>query len=54
MSPYAEENISIWENPDIDVVDKDGVEVTELLVAKEGVRHPHLVRIRQGQILQLA
>ncbi len=29
------------------------MEVADLLVAEEGVGHPDLVRVRQGQVLQL-
>ena len=52
-SPDAEEDIPIGEHPDIDVVDEDGVEVTELLVAEKRVWHPHLVWVGQGEVLQL-
>lgn len=50
--PDAVENISVREDPDIDIVDEDGVEVSGLLIAEESIGHPDLVRIGQGQILQ--
>ena len=52
--PYAEEHVSVGEDPDVDVVDEDGVEVAGLLVAEKRVRHPNLLRVRQGQVTELA
>ena len=43
----AVEDITVWEDSDIDIVDEDVVEVTSLLVAEERVRHPHLLRVSQ-------
>ena len=31
--------------PDVNIVDEDVVEVAALLVAEEGVRHPHLIHL---------
>ena len=39
----AVENVAIGEDSDVDVIDEDVVEVTRLLVAEEGVRHPDLL-----------
>ena len=45
--PDTVEHVAVGEDPDVDVVDEDVVEVTSLLVAEEGVRHPHLLRVSQ-------
>ena len=53
-SPDAIKNFSSGENPDVDVRNDDVVEVAELLVLEEGVRHPDPVRVRHRQVLQFA
>ena len=42
--PDAVEDVAIREDPDVDIVDEDVVEVAALLVAEEGVRHPDLTK----------
>ncbi len=37
-------------DPDVEVGGEDVVEVSDLLVPEEGVGHPNLTRVRQGQI----
>ena len=49
-SPNAVEHIPVWEHSDIQVGGEDRVEPPDLLVTEEGVRHPHLARISQGQV----
>ncbi len=48
IQPDAVEHVAIGEDPDVDVVDEDGVELTGFLVPEEGVRHPNFARISQG------
>ena len=36
--------------PDVNIVDEDVVEVSALLVAEEGVRHPNLNKLDSSQI----
>ena len=49
--PDAVEDVAVWEDPDVEVGGEDVVELPDLLVTEEGVRHPHLARVRQGQVL---
>ena len=49
--PDAVEDVTIREDPDVDIVDEDVVKVASLLVPKECVRHPNLLRVSQGEIL---
>ena len=52
-SPNAVEHIPVWEHSDIQVGGEDRVEPPDLLVTEEGVRHPHLARIRHRQVFYL-
>ena len=49
--PDTVEDVTIREDPDVDIVDEDVVEMASLLVPKECVRHPNLLRVSQGEIL---
>ena len=46
--PYAVEDLSIWEDSDVDVGHDDVVEVAGFLVLKESIGHPHLVWVCHG------
>ena len=48
--PDAVEDVAVGEHPDIEVGGQDIVEIADLLVPEEGVGHPNLTRVRQGQI----
>ena len=48
--PDAVEDVAVWEDPDVEVGGEDVVELPDLLVPEEGVRHPHLARVGQGQV----
>ena len=48
--PDAVEDVAVWEDPDVEVGGEDVVELPDLLVTEEGVRHPHLARVSQGQV----
>ena len=52
-SPNAVEHIPVWEHSDIQVGGEDRVEPPDLLVTEEGVRHPHLARVRHRQVFYL-
>ena len=52
-SPNAVEHIAVWEHSDIQVGGEDRVEPPDLLVTEEGVRHPHLARVRHCQVFYL-
>ena len=47
----AVEHVAVGEDSDVEVGGEDVVELPDLLVPEEGVRHPHLARVRQGQVL---
>ena len=47
-NPDTVENVTIREDPDVDIVDEDVVKVASLLVPEECVRHPNLLRVSQG------
>ena len=49
--PDAVEDVAVWKDPDVEVGGEDVVELPDLLVPEEGVRHPHLARVSQGQVL---
>ena len=49
--PDAVKNVAIRKDPDVDIVDEDVVKVASLLVPEECVRHPNLLRVSQGEIL---
>ena len=49
--PDAVEDVAVREDPDVDVVDEDVVKVSSLLVPEERVRHPDLLWVSQGEIL---
>ena len=46
----AVEDVPVGMDPDVEVGGEDVVEVSNLLVPEEGVRHPNLARVRKGQI----
>ena len=48
--PDAVEDVAVREDPDVEVGGEDVVELPDLLVPEEGVRHPHLARVSQGQV----
>ena len=48
--PDAVEDVAIWEDPDVNIVDEDVVKVTRLLVSEESIWHPHLFWVSQGKI----
>lgn len=50
-SPDAVEYVPVWEDPYVEVWLYDVVELSLLLVPEEGVRHPHLAGVRQGEVL---
>ena len=52
--PDAVQNLAVGVDADIHIGHDDVVEVTRLLVLEEGVRHPDLLRVRHGQVLDLA
>ena len=52
-SPNAVEHIAVWEHSDIQVGGEDRVKPPDLLVTEEGVRHPHLARVRHRQVFYL-
>ena len=47
----AVEDVAVGEDSDVEVGGEDVVELPDLLVTEEGVRHPHLACVRQGQVL---
>ena len=49
--PDTVQDVAIREDPDVDIVDEDVVKMASLLVPKECVRHPNLLRVSQGEIL---
>ena len=49
--PDAEKHVAIRKDPDVEVWCENVVESSDLLVSEESVRHPHLARVRQGQVL---
>ena len=49
-SPDAVEDVSVGEDPDVQVRREDVVELADLLISKKGVRHPHFACISQSQI----
>lgn len=49
--PDAIENTTVGVDAQVHIGQNDVMEVTQLLVLEEKVRHPHLVRLRQGQVL---
>ena len=46
----AVEHVAVGEDSDVEVGGEDVVELPDLLVPEEGVRHPHLARVSQGQV----
>ena len=51
--PDAVEDVAVREDPDVEVGGQDLVEARHLLIPEEGVRHPHLARVSQGQVADL-
>ena len=49
--PDAVEDVAVGKHPDIEVGGQDIVEIADLLVPEEGVRHPDFARLRDCQIL---
>ena len=47
----AVEDVAVGEDSDVEVGGEDVVELPDLLVPEEGIRHPHLARVSQGQVL---
>ncbi len=52
--PDAVQNVPVGKHPDVQVWLYDVVELPVLLVAEEGVGHPDLAGVSQGQVLHLA
>ena len=48
--PDTVENIPIWVDSDVEVGGEDVVELSDLLVPEESVRHPDLAGIRDGEV----
>ena len=46
----AVEDVPVGVDSDVEVGGEDVVELPDLLVPEEGVRHPHLARVSQGQV----
>lgn len=51
--PDAKEYVAIRKNSDVYVVHQDRMKVARLLIAKECVRLPDLLRISKGEVFQL-
>ena len=51
--PDAEEYVAVRKYPDVEVWCENVVESSNFLVSEESVRHPHLARVRQGEVLEL-
>ena len=51
--PDAVQHVSVGVDPDVEVGLDDVVELSVLLVAEEGVRHPDLGAVRHGEVLDL-
>ena len=49
--PDAEKDVAIRKDPDVEVWCEYVVESSNLLISEESVWHPHLARVRQGQVL---
>ena len=49
--PYAVEYVPVWKYPDVEVWLNDVVELAVLLVSEEGVRHPNLAGVLEGEVL---
>ena len=50
-SPDAVEDVPVGEDPDVEVGEDDVVEGALLLVPEEGVGHPQLPGVPQGEVL---
>ena len=50
-SPDAVEDVSVGKDPDVEVGQDDVVEGALLLVPEEGVGHPQLPGVAQGEVL---
>ena len=48
--PDAVEDVAVWEDPDVEVGGEDVVELSDLLVPEERVRHPDLTRVGDGEV----
>ena len=51
--PDAVEDVTVREDPDVEVGGEDLVEPRHLLVPEEGVRHPDLARVSEGEVADL-
>ena len=49
--PDTIQDVSVWKDSDVDVVDEDRVKLSGFFVPEKSVRHPNFTRIRQCQIL---
>ena len=49
--PDAEEHVAVRKDPDVEVWCENVVESSNFLVSEESVWHPHLARVRQGEVL---
>ena len=51
--PDAVEDVTVREDSDVEVGGEDLVEPRHLLVPEEGVRHPDLARVSEGEVADL-
>ena len=48
--PDAVEDISIWEEADVQICGEDVMESPDFLISEESVWHPHFAGICQGEV----
>ena len=48
--PNAVEDISVWEDANVQVWGEDVVESADFLISEESVWHPHFAGICQGEV----
>ena len=48
--PNAVEDISIWEDADVQIWGEDVMESSDFLISEESVWHPHFAGICQGEV----
>ena len=46
----AVEDVAVGEDSNVEVGGENVVELPDLLVTEEGIRHPHLARVRHRQV----
>ena len=51
--PDAVEDVPVRVDPDVEVGGEDVVELSDLLVPEERVRHPDLARVSEGEVADL-